>query len=366
MKIGILTFHRAHNYGALLQAYALKTYLESQGHSVGFVDYMPTWHSDVYRLWDNTAFKKKSLKNKFKHIVLWLLTCSRKAERYRNFQRFISQYLQLPANAQYTQSPIQLQEKYDYIVVGSDQIWRNWITSSQYIGFDSVYYGEGITPKPKYVAYAASMGIINYNEKEKLFLERALSNFEKIAVREISLKNELQTLGYDSKLVADPTFLLSKEQWNSLLPSWRYKKEKYVLFYHLIGSTKAKLLAERIAGHLGCKLLTIMASVPKFSNSNEIQTAGPLEFLHSIRDAEFVVATSFHGTAFSVIFQKPFYTLGLGKNSGRVVSLLERIDMSERYLAENEIDGFSYPDFYTNKSENYIAESKAYINCFLR
>ncbi len=360
MRIGILTFHRAHNYGALLQAYALKTYLEAQGHDVSFVDYMPKWHADEYRVWNSTTFKKESFIDKIKYIIVWMLTFRRKTKRYNNFQRFITQYMHLSPKAQYVQSPIQLEDKYDYIVVGSDQIWRNWIVSDKYIGFDPIYYGENITPKSKYIAYAASMGIIDYNAKEKIFLQRMLSNFEEIAVREKTLQDELQMLGCESTLVADPTFLLTKEQWNAILPQKRYTKEKYVLFYHLLGSENAHLLAERVAHKLGCKLLTIRASVPLTPRKNEIQTAGPVEFLHMLRDAEFVVATSFHGTAFSVIFEKSFYTLGLGKNADRVLTLLQQLGLQDRYI-ENAVDVITALDFEKIDLKSFVNTSKKYL-----
>ncbi len=362
MRIGILTFHRAHNYGALLQAYALKTYLESWGHVVGYVDYMPQWHADEYSVWNKTAFQKKSMVDKIKYIILWILTLGRKTKRYNNFQRFITQYMHLTPEAKYVQSPIKLEEKYDYIVMGSDQIWRNWIVTNQYIGFDPIYYGEKIAPKTKYIAYAVSMGIINYNKQEKQFLQRILGNFEQIAVREEALQNELHLLGYESTLVADPTFLLTKEQWNAILPQQRYKKEKYVLFYHLLASDHASKLAEKIAKELNCELMTIRAGVPLAPAKNEVQTAGPIEFLQMLRDAEFIVATSFHGTAFSVIFEKPFYTLGLGENSNRVVSLLRQINLQDRYLSDSQtIVAISAPHFQENALQNYIHMSKLYL-----
>ncbi len=362
MKIGILTFHRAHNYGALLQAYALGTYLESQGHDVSFVDYMPEWHADNYRVWNALSFRRRSIIGKLKYILLWILTVGRKTRRYNSFQRFITSYLGLPKYAEYTYSPIQLKDNYDYIVVGSDQIWRNWIVSGCYIGFDSVYFGEGVNPKPKYITYAASMGIIDYNEEEREFLKWALKNFEQISVRERNLQNELQTLGYNSCLVVDPTFLLSREHWNALLPKERYQKDKYVLFYHLLGSDDAQKLAERVAFELNCKLLTVTAGVKFKPQNNVIETAGPIEFLHMIRDAEFVVATSFHGTAFSIIFKKSFYALGIGKNAGRVVSLLSKLGIEDRYIDGNILEvQISTPLFIDEKIAEYVTESKNYL-----
>lgn len=364
MRLGLLTFHRAHNYGAILQAYALKTYLESCGHFVDFIDYMPTWHSAVYKVWNNEFYKKKTIFGKIKYIIFWLFSCRRRIKRYNNFQNFITQYLKLLPKAKYTHIPIHLKTNYDYIVVGSDQIWRNWVVEGRYVGFDPIYFGEGIFPRQKYISYAASMGIINYTAEEELFLRESLRHFDNISVRETNLQEELIKWGYNASIVADPTFLLRKEQWNGLLPQKRYTNRKYALFYRLLASDAARVLAEQIATELNLALLVINASISVKSRENETQVASPIEFLHMLRDSEFVISTSFHGTVFSIIFEKPFYTLGLGRNDGRVKSLLYKLGLEDRYLSAG--DNFedvkiTKPSFDVEKLVKYISDSKAYL-----
>lgn len=351
MKIGILTFHRAHNYGALLQAYALKTYLISLGHEVAFVDYWPEWHANAYRIWNKDAFQKASFLAKIKMFVVFILTLSRKYRRVKGFEDFIHNYLLLPKAAKYTKTPDLIDENYDLVVVGSDQVWRNWIKKNLYIGFDPIYFAEGLPRQVKYITYAASMGIIDYNSEEENFLRNVLSNFSKISVREKTLQTLLSDLGYQSEIVADPVFLLSKEQWNALLPSKRFRKDKYVLFYRLACSDEASVLAHEVAKKMNCRLITITATVPLLPHKDELQTSSPLQFLHALRDAEFVIATSFHGTAFSVVFEKPFYVMGLGKNADRVISLLKKIEIEGRYLQNLPVE-IAKQDYTNNPISN--------------
>lgn len=364
MRIGILTFHRAHNYGALLQAYALKTYLTSLGHEVSFVDYWPEWHANAYRIWNKDAFQKASLGGKIKMLVVFILTLSRRYRRVRGFESFMRNYLNLPKTAKYTKASICFDENHDLIVVGSDQVWRNWIKKNIYIGFDPIYFAEGLPRQVKYITYAASMGIIDYNSEEEKFLRDVLSNFSKISVREKTLQTLLSDLGYQSEIVADPVFLLSKEQWNALLPSKRFMRDKYVLFYRLVCSDEASILAHEIAKKMNCRLITITATVPLLPHKDELQTSSPLQFLHALRDAEFVIATSFHGTAFSIIFEKPFYVMGLGKNADRVISLLNRLRLENRYLLhpsdkEKKVDN-AMGSFDSQKNE-YVNASKSFL-----
>lgn len=364
MKIGILTFHRAHNYGALLQAYALKMYLTSLGHEVSFVDYWPEWHANAYRIWNKDAFKKASFLVKVKSLVAFILTLSRRFRRVRGFESFMRNYLNLPKTAKYTKAPICFNENYDLIIVGSDQIWRNWITENKYIGFDPIYFAIGFPRQVKYIAYAASMGIIEYNSEEEKFLRNVLGNFSKISVREKTLQNLLSELGYQSEIVADPVFLLSKEQWNAILPSARFLKDKYVLFYRLMHSDEAFVLAREIANKMNCRLITITAAVPLLPRKDEMQTSSPLQFLHALRDAEFVVATSFHGTAFSIIFEKNFYVMGLNKNADRVISLLNKLGLEDRYLlhasdVENRVNNVA--NAFLSQKNNYVDASKTFL-----
>lgn len=364
MKIGILTYHRAHNYGAVLQAYALKTYLTDLGHTVKFIDYWPISHEKIYRLWNTDLYRNKSCVIKMKLFISFLLLFFKKIKRINRFNAFIRSYLGVGKIIRHRLLAPDIDLDVDLLVYGSDQIWRNWITKQQYIGFDPTYFGYNVDSSIPKIAYAASMGIINYNDEELIFLKEAIHNFSTVLVRERLLSNLLKNFDCKADIVCDPVFLLSKHKWNSILPQERYLLDEYVVYYRLLPSVKAEKLAVDIAKRNNCKLLVITASVAFTRNRNEKQTLSPLEFIQMIRDAKVVIATSFHGTAFSLIFEKQFYTLGLGTNSDRVLTLLKNVALEDRYI--QDFNSIKYNDIdYTetnNKIVNMLHESKRLLN----
>ena len=328
MKIGILTYHRAHNYGAMLQAYALLSYLRNNGHDVEIIDYWPDMHRIQYAL--IKPIVGNSIISKIKCIIATTITFIRRYIRIRKFENFSQKYLNLNSTIQYPM-PDWGYLQYDCIIVGSDQIWRNYESDGKHIGFDPVYFCQNIPKNIRCISYAASMGIIQLNKEDKDFLKNYLNRFSRILVRENSLKETIDELGFDSIIVVDPTLLLSKDEWNKFLPNKRFHTTKYVLYYELVKSKEALVFAKRKAEELGCKLLIMDATIPLLPQRRHISYASPIEFLHAIRDAEFVIATSFHGTAFSVIFEKQFITIGLKKNADRVQTLLHQLDIVEHY-----------------------------------
>lgn len=330
MRIGILTYHRAHNYGAMLQAYALRTFLQEHEYDVEFIDYWPKEHQRQYTLIKH--IHGKSIANKILNLFVDTLTILRRFHRMRKFNDFARDFLGIKSNIKYeTSSDFTNTLNYDYIIVGSDQIWRNHEYEGKYIGFDPVYFCQNIPITSHCISYAASMGIISLNEKDCNLLKEYLAKFDTILVRENNLKELIRTLNYQADVVLDPTLLLSKKQWNTLLPASRFKKQKYVLYYELIRSKEALCFAHNKAKELHCELLVMDSIIHTIPRKNHIAYASPIEFMHAIRDAEYIVATSFHGTAFSIIFEKQFITIGLNKNSDRVQTLLQHLNIDEHY-----------------------------------
>lgn len=330
MKIGILTYHRAHNYGAMLQAYALKTVLAKEGYHVDFIDYWPKAHQRQYQL--IKPLHGKSFANKIINLIVDCLTLIRRSMRMHQFNRFAEKYLGLTSHIAHQDSSLLItKQMYDYVIVGSDQIWRNYEYEGKHVGFDPVYFCQNTSNDVQCISYAASMGIININQQERNTLTQYLTAFDTILVRENSLKELINSLAIEAEVVVDPTLLLTKDQWNELLPSTRYRKQKYVLYYELIKSPEAMAFAIKQAKALNCKLLVMDSSIRTIPRKNHIAFASPIEFMHAIRDAEYIVATSFHGTAFSIIFEKQFITIGLNKNSDRVQTLLRHLDIEEHY-----------------------------------
>ena len=139
MKIGILTFHRAHNYGALFQAYATQAFLSRQGHQAEMIDYWPTYHDDEYRM--IPYFKTRSLLGKIKAILMILIGFRRILKRSKMYKNFIRDQFNLLGEPRYRSKEAISDLSYDMVIYGSDQIWRGSIFAG-IKGFNDVYYGE--------------------------------------------------------------------------------------------------------------------------------------------------------------------------------------------------------------------------------
>lgn len=329
MKIGILTYHRAENYGALLQAYALKTYLQSLGHDVSFVDYWPKYHSDYFKLFPWQQIKKRhGLRKLFFliQLVLWLVP---RYVRKKRFCNFIQKRLDLPITPKYTDDDSKT-EKYDVVVYGSDQIWRKQNLGG--VGFDDWYFGSENVLANKKIVYAGSMGEIDTNAKDDEYVKKMMQNFCKISVRENDLQSYLSKLGMTSSLVTDPVFLISKEQWR-IIEKTKVQKGKYILFYNLLNTSDSKRFAEQLSKKTNLPIRELNKKMsPSHIGKRYISTASVEEFLQLIDGAEYVVSNSFHGVAMSIIFEKPFFAVGMGKKANRVKSLLHGLGISQRYI----------------------------------
>lgn len=329
MKIGILTYHRAENYGAVLQAYALKEFLSMQGHTVEFVDYFPAYHKEFY----DRKFKAKNWPLSWKKKILYPYYLLRtffplylqKEQRRRNFKEFIKKYL-IDNELGLTDSG------YNVVIYGSDQIWRKQKTSD-FSGFDDVYFGNEAIRADKRIAFSASMGDVNLDENDQAYLKDVLRRFSAIAVREKNLLEAIKSFLIDSPLVhtLDPVFLLDKSKWMQI-GLRRIIEQKYVLFYNFFPDEKADEIAQSLSERLGLPVVEIVKDVTHRNSKNIIlRTIGPMEFLSLFAHAEFVISSSFHGVAFSIIFEKQFYAW-LSKSRQRVVSLLMLLGIEDRLI----------------------------------
>lgn len=365
MKIGILTFHRAINYGAFLQAFALKHYLESLGHEVEMVDYWPEGHADAYSLFPHLK-KHRSMLGKFKELISSALRYGRAKKRKDGMQRLVSRYWGLNDTPRYVMPESLRQVSYDCVVYGSDQIW--WKSDmSSYPGFDPVYWGEYIPASVKKIAYAPSMGIIDLTQEDKARIKSWLGNFAALSVRESGLYEAIHDLtDKEITVVLDPVFLLSKEEWSKYCRP--IQKGKYILYYNLLPSKEGDRLVKQLKHKWGYKVVEVTGSVSaKKIKPRYVQTADAFDFISLIKNAEFVVTSSFHGTAFSIIFEKQFYAIGFGKRVGRVESLLSlfgignRLIHNECCLPKEKIE-YSKTSFLLN---NQISKSKKFLEAEL-
>lgn len=331
MKIGILTYHRAENYGALLQAYALKRFLQMKGYNVSFVDYWPQYHIEHYKLFSWKKFYSGGYKYRIYSLYTLLIWGGFKLLRKMRLNRFMRQYLGLSRKVRYTSDTNHVTE-FDCVIYGSDQIWRKQSDISN-IGYNRWYFGSGNIVAPRKIAYAGSMGIIDADEQDKTFLSNSFKNFDFLSVREKDLYLFLNTLGYEPQVVSDPVFLLPKEQWRILERKTFLKNDKYILFYNLLNKKESGELVSNIQKKTGLPVKEINMKLDFYHiGKRYVKCASIEEFLELIDRAEYVVSNSFHGVAFSIIFEKQFYAAGMGDKASRVLSLLQIAGIENRYV----------------------------------
>lgn len=319
MKIGILTYHRSHNYGALLQSIATRVVLERLGHEAYYVDYWPGYHRRMYALIDEKIIFSRHIRRTYHYLkdkVICVFMC--KKHRRANMNRFISLYIEPYCKP--------VSEQFDIILYGSDQIWRK---QPEDIGYNPVYFGENAFKSNKHIAYAASMGILPDNEKDIAIVKELVSHLTKISVRENDLKSFLNGIGFTNvSLCLDPTLLLTSYQWDCIFKAKEKYKEKYVLFYDLLPNSFRSSELDNFALRHKCKLKILHSAPTPKETPNCICTASPEDFINLIRDAEFVFTSSFHGLVFSITYKKPFLA-SFSRNSNRAESILQQLGLSE-------------------------------------
>ncbi|HJA14246.1 MAG TPA: polysaccharide pyruvyl transferase family protein [Candidatus Butyricimonas faecavium] len=323
MKIGILTFHCAHNYGAMLQCYALQEYMKRHRHEVYVIDYRPNYLLKGYLRHSFRHWCSKNPLRAIKKLISEPLLYRDRGIRWDAFDEFMKTKFNL-----YPYDPLSDYSDFDLLLLGSDQIWSYSITGGQ---FDPVFFGQGF--KCCKVTYAASMSPILLSDRDRKTLSCYLHNIDVISVREAALAEEIHTfVDNEIRVVCDPVFLLENEEWENFCIPLTIKRP-YVLCYNIQESEDCNKLANQISRELGYDLFYITPCLtPLKFGHHYLQTLSPIEFVSYIRQAAFVITSSFHGTVFSVVFKKPFYTIGMGNKAGRVTSFLEKIGLSNRLL----------------------------------
>lgn len=278
MKIGILTFHFALNYGAVLQTYASVRFLRSMGHEAFVIDYQ---NADIKKdyipaRWDKARAGQEGFRYRIKFPALVL----RRFGRYLAFKRFRKRFLPV--------IPFPRASEMDVLFIGSDQVWNKTITR----GADPVYFGNAV-PGVKKIAWAASVGFGTLTEDDKRILRH---NFEAISVREQAHVNLIP----GSILLPDPTMMLSAEEWKELV---RPVDGEYLLAYPMLYKEEVVERARQLADELHLELKVLAPGIKL--GSGWIQKASPDEFVSLFCHASYVVTSSFHGAVFSLLFDKP-------------------------------------------------------------
>lgn len=334
-KVGIITYHAADNYGSVLQAYALSNYLKKDfNQKCTFINYCSESQRMLYGLY----FANESLKDILKNLYIFLILKEKRETKIHAFDSFRRKYFQMsPLNPTSDVKELNL-NRYDLIICGSDQIWNVRIKD-----YDSIYMLDGVDI-PKKISYAASMGGLDLNltNAEMNKIHDDLKSFFSISVRENIAKTMLSKCSLPSiRTNIDPTFLLPADDWKKIM-SPRIIEDEYIFFYSIDYNDDSLEIAEWYGNKLGLPVIYMNTSWKSyFIKRAGMKWAGAVkveDFLSLVYYSKAVLSGSFHGTAFSLIFNKPFYRIqrnvkGNGIVDDRVRSLFERLEIHDREIS---------------------------------
>lgn len=326
MKTATITFHGAHNYGSVLQAYALQQTIMSLGYENEIINLRTERQKDLYTVFT----KRKGLKYIFKNISHLAYYFPLK-KRYNKFEDFINSKLKITREYATEAELRQADMQYDTFIAGSDQIW-NPIP----VDFDWSYYLIFVQ-QGKRISYAPSFGQLSSlgDKGTEQNIADALKKFDVISVRERgSAQNIYRITGKESAIVLDPTLLVEREHWLSLVKNKKQLiKGNYIFFYTLFADPVRLSIVKKISKALNMPIVT-----SNFSNQYDVinpfkklYDAGPLDFLTLIRDAKIVVVSSFHGAVFSSILNVPFFAID-GMEDARISTLLTSLGLEHRTI----------------------------------
>jgi hypothetical protein len=353
-RIGVLTFHNAVNYGAVLQAYALQQTLEALGAQCECINYVcnaveqrehPKWCS------------QKGMKERLK----FLLQYSSAKKREKKFAEFLKNYVKVSSTRYDSKNIASAKDCYDLFLVGSDQVWNLMLT-----GYDYTYYLDFLEDDSKKFAYAASFGYRRVPEETVEKSGELLKRFSALSAREKSGQTIVQSLtGRTVPMVADPVLLLDAKKWMNLIQG-EPPVHSYILVYFTNKRKETMEFARRLAQMTKKKIVylnTLPLAEPGMMN---VRCASPQEFLRWIRYASYVVTGSFHGTAFSILFNRDFYfEMSASDNTygSRIENLVRLLGLENRRISANNVN----PEHIEYEAVNRRLENlKQQSLCYLR
>lgn len=324
-KAGILTYHRASNYGALLQAYALQSAIEKMGCDVEIIDYRCDGVENAH--------------NPVKHILKFGLKgiyhAPYKLLKYIVCDSFRKHRLHLSEEAE-CKTIAKVENKYSILIAGSDQLWNDRLSEK-----DKQFFMPNERPLKKYT-YAISIGDFYDLQFLKDMLSDYGSNISEISLREKTDQEIITSIiNKNCRVDVDPTFLLTKDDWDQISIKPKVEK-KYVLIYIVPKPDHLIVKAEKYAKENGYEIVYLNNKSAKQRNLQKNRYSSPEEFLGWLNSAECIFTNSFHGTALSIIMEKPFFveTEYRGHTNKRIINLLNDSGLEDRMIGKENDDRF--------------------------
>ena len=350
MKIGIITFWRSNdNYGQLLQCWALQQYLKIMGFEPYLIryDYNPVpnglWWKRIVKLFLVFPAIVKIFRIRKKRIYTQKLTELNKRNRLRRFDEFRNNNLNMCSQVYHNLKELRkCPPEADCYMTGSDQTWAQLVDIKNNWAY-FLSFGQEEIPR---IAYAPSFARNNYPQKIVPQLNKLLSKYSAISVREKDGVEICRKAGYTADHVLDPTFLLSKDDYISLLELRHNPTNQFFLYSMNVENPdeirwkELKMFAKDCKKNIICTMGSGLC--PGFEIYDEVEYKYPKikEWIEEIWNSDLVITSSFHGVVFSIIMQTPFIFIPLtgirGKGNGRIFELLEFLKLSDRILSPSK------------------------------
>lgn len=338
--VGIITFHFSLNYGSSLQCVSLNNFLIKNKKQPVVINYQPYYHTQRYALIRNPIYyyKKRPSFMRVIKAVFWIsrdfLYLPFTAIKKYKYNSFLKQEVKLTKKIT-NKNLLPSFSDLESCISGGDQIWNINATEGVY---DPPYFLSFLAPNVKRIAFSASaqQGYLEFDKDNSICDD--LRKYSKIMVRETTLCNFLNENHIKASTTLDPVFLLDKDDFEKM-ESPKHFKKKYVLVYSLDKNHQKELLelAVKYFYSKGYKIIDI--SPKKVFGINHVSsklTCGPKDFLFYIHHASAVLIDSFHGFAFSLIYQKPFLLIPRERNDKRAADLMKQLNLTNRIFSEKD------------------------------
>lgn len=360
-KIGIITIPDYNNYGNRLQNYAVKNFFEKKGYYVETLEMNDPDFKKYKARKQKLQLKKRKMLN-----VIFLFEMLKggidKAKRERKFEEFTLKYLNVEYIPEYNDKIINyVNEKFDFFVLGSDQIWHPYVNDTPNL------YFANFTTSNKKIFFAPSFGMENIPDDYKRIVVKGLQNTQHLNVREkAGAKIIREILNKKAEVFLDPTLITSKTEWDKIaIKPDGLKDNDYILSYFL-GPQNEEY--KKVIASIKEKVNGEIFEIANKKEKNGYVT-GPSEFVYSIKKAKFIVTDSFHAVAFAIIFHKPFIVFSRlnnkGKNAGldsRIDGLLEKMQLVEKKYSNEE--SICFDKFNFDVADSVIKQEKKKIENF--
>lgn len=361
-KIGILTFQWANNFGAIMQALALFDWLKEniKDYEIFVINYKSIPSCKVYspfKFWKTGSFLRSCLSFVY-HFPNNFVTMIK-------YDIFRKKYLNLSKNIN-RQDLEKNEHFYDIYICGSDQVRNLDLVPDDYF-----IYNLSFVHDKKKISYAASLGNLSYNDTKFNKLLNGVKEIDFLSVREKSSSDFLKKiLNREVVHVCDPTFLLKRDYWFKMEKMNNFKLKNFIFVYYVTYNpyiSKAIIKIKQLMPET--KIIVAPSKLPKSLirlGCKGIDIRSPEEYLSYFKNSNFVISCSFHGTVFSVLFKKKFYTISPLSNPSRVNDLCKQIGLEDRIIScQDDIDKMSLEEVDYGKSdillEKFVNESKEFL-----